>query len=251
MTPGADALFAAIDATWPAVRTVEAGAWQLREGGGGGSRVSSATTCDEEADIAQMEAAQAALGQAPLVRLRGGQARLDARLAEAGYAVKDPTNIRVAPVARLADEAPPRVRVFAVEFPPLTIQREMWAEGGIGPERVAIMARAEGPKTALMGRENDTPAGTAFIAVSGDIAMLHALEVRPAMRRQGVAVNMMRGAANWAQDRGARWMTVLVTQQNVAANALYERLGMDLADHYLYRELQARQEAAPEEKAGS
>ncbi|MBY6155456.1 GNAT family N-acetyltransferase [Vannielia litorea] len=243
MTPGMDALFAAIDATWPAVRSVEAGAWQVREGGGGGSRVSSATTNDEEAALAPMEEAQAALGQPALVRLRGDQTRLDSRLAEAGYVVKDPTNIRVAPVARLAAGELPRVRVFAVDFPPLKIQREMWAEGGIGPERVAIMTRAAGPKTAILGRSNDTPAGTAFVALHGDIAMLHALEVRPAMRRQGAAVNMMRGAARWAQDQGAAFMTVLVTQQNAAANALYELLEMDLVGHYLYRQRQAREEA--------
>nr|WP_244867978.1 GNAT family N-acetyltransferase [Vannielia litorea] len=238
-----DDLFATIDATWPALRTVDAGPWTVRAGGGAGSRVSSATTEDEEAEMAPMEAAQAALGQSPLVRLRGGQARLDARLAAAGYAEKDPTNIRLAPVARLTAEKPPRVRVFAVEFPPLTIQREMWAEGGIGPERVAVMERAKGPKTALLGRSNDTPAGTGFISIHGEIAMLHALEVRSVMRRQGVAVNMMRGAALWAQDHGARWITVLVTQQNAAANALYERLEMDLVGHYLYRQAQARQEA--------
>ncbi|WP_261385472.1 GNAT family N-acetyltransferase [Vannielia litorea] len=238
-----DALFAAIDATWPAVRSVEAGAWRVREGGGGGSRVSSATTDDEEAALAQMEEAQAALGQPALVRLRGDQTRLDARLAEAGYVVKDPTNIRVAPLERLAAGELPRVRVFTVDFPPLKIQREMWAEGGIGPERVAIMTRAAGPKTAILGRSNDTPAGTAFVALHGDIAMLHALEVRPAMRRQGAAVNMMRGAARWAQDQGAAFMTVLVTQQNAAANALYELLEMDLVGHYLYRQRQAREEA--------
>jgi hypothetical protein len=55
---------------------------------------------------------------------------------------------------------------------------------------------------------------------------------------------MMRGAALWAQDHGARWMTVLVTQQNAAANALYGRLEMDLLGHYLYRQRQARKEAA-------
>ena len=243
MTPSPDALFATIDATWPAVRTVEAGAWRVREGGVGGSRVSSATTGDEEAELAPMEAAQAALGQPALVRLRGDQARLDARLAEAGYVEKDPTNIRLAPVERVAAGELPRVRVFAVEFPPLVIQREMWAEGGIGPERVAIMERAPGPKTALLGRSNGTPAGTGFVAVHGDIAMLHALEVRGTMRRQGAALNMMRGAARWAQDHGARWITVLVTQQNAAANALYERLEMDLVGHYLYRQRQAREEA--------
>lgn len=244
--PGLDRIFAALEATWPAVRSVEAGPWLVREGGGGGRRVSCATTRDETADPAVMEAAQAGLRQAALVRVRCDQPGLDARLADAGYLGRDATNIRLAPIRRLTREAPPGVRVFSVDFPPLTVQREIWAEGGIGPERVAVMERAGTPKAALLARSSDRPAGTAFVALDGDMAMLHALEVRPGLRRQKAALYMMRGAAIWAQDRGARWMTVLVTQQNRAANALYEALEMDSVGHYLYRERQAPPEGTDE-----
>lgn len=244
--PGLDRIFAALESTWPAVRSVETGAWVVREGGGGGSRVSCATSSDELADLTTMEAAQAALHQPALVRVRCDQPRLDARLNDAGYLARDATNIRLAPIERLTEELPPRVRVFTVDFPPLTVQREIWAEGGIGPERVAVMERANGPKAAILGRSSDRPAGAAFVAVDGDTAMLHALEIRPELRRQKAALYMMRGAAIWAQDQGARWMTVLVTQQNQAANALYEALEMDLMGHYLYRVRQAPTEGTDE-----
>lgn len=193
-----------------------------------------------------MEAEAARQGVAPLVRLRHSQTRLDRRLAKAGYAVKDPTNIYSAPVQRLAI-APPPVRAFTVDLPPLAIQREIWAEGGIDAPRLAVMARAKGPKTALLGRAGDSPAGTGFVALAGEIAMVHALEVRPAFRRRGVARNMMRAAAIWAQDQGAAWLAVLVTQANDRANRLYRGIEMDFCGHYLYRLRQARQEATGEE----
>ncbi|MDF1873586.1 N-acetyltransferase [Vannielia sp.] len=248
--PQVAALLAAIDGTWPAEHTHTAGAWTIRKGAGGGSRVSAATTLDENAPLAPMEEAQRALGQPPLVRLMAEQTQLEARLAAAGYALKDPTNIYSAPVARMAI-APPSLTAFRVDLPALAIQRQLWAEGGIGPERQAIMARVQGPKTTILARAGDSPAGVAFIALHGDIAMLHALEVRPADRRQGVGRNIMGAAAIWAQDHGARWLTLLVTQGNAAANALYTRLEMDFCTHYMYRIKQVHKEAANEEETGS
>jgi hypothetical protein len=57
------------------------------------------------------------------------------------------------------------------------------------------MERAAGPKTALLGRVRDRAAGTAFVALHDDVAMVHALEVVPGFRRAGVARNLMQGAA--------------------------------------------------------
>lgn len=88
------------------------------------------------------------------------------------------------------------------------------------------MQRVAGPKTAILARTQDRPVGAAFVACHGDIAMLHALEVLPAARRQGSAHNMLRAAAVWAQDQGATTMSLVVTQANAPARALYERLGM-------------------------
>ncbi|RYH10966.1 N-acetyltransferase [Tropicimonas sp. IMCC6043] len=232
--PDAAELLAAGEATWPAARRLDIPGWRIRDGAGGGQRVSSATALGRAPSVPAMEAAQARLGQVPLVMVRPDETTLDAALDAAGYRIKDPVTIYLAPVAALA-EAPPPVSAFHVACPPLRIQEEIWAEGGIGPDRLAVMARAQGPKAALLGRTADQPSGAAFVAIHGNIAMLHALEVTPQLRRSGTARHLMRGAAIWAGSRGAAWLSVLVTRENAPANALYAKLGMWAVGSYHYR----------------
>lgn len=229
-------LFAVSEATWPAAARHKAGAFTVREGRGGGQRVSAATAGAgwTEADIDAAEAKQAALGQPPLFMIRDGETALDAALAARGYRIKDPVNVYEAAVATLASEPASPMAGFPI-WPPLAIMRDIWAEGGIGPERVAVMERATGPKTAILGRVNDRASGAAFIAGHGDTAMLHALHIVPDQRRQGSAVKMMRIAAHWAQDQGITRFSVLVTAANQPANALYASLGMRIVGHYHYR----------------
>ncbi|MDV7141341.1 GNAT family N-acetyltransferase [Tropicimonas sp. TH_r6] len=234
MTPDIAQLTAATEATWPPARIVDLPGWTLRDGAGGGQRVSAATATTSSPDIATMIAAQERLGQPPLVMIRPGEESLDSRLEMEGFRIKDPVTLYLAPVDALAI-APPPVSAFQVAWPPMRIQEELWLEGGIGPDRLAVMARAEGPKCAILGRSKDQPAGTAFVACHGDIAMLHALEVTPRLRRSGTAVNMMHGAAIWARDHGAVWLAVLVTQANAPANALYCGLGLSPLGGYHYR----------------
>ncbi|PRY24504.1 acetyltransferase (GNAT) family protein [Aliiruegeria haliotis] len=232
--PSVAELFEAIDATWPAVRQIELPGWCVREGRGGGSRVSAATATTSAPDISAMEAAQRALGQLPLVMIRDGEDALDARLAASGFTVKDPVVLYVGAVQEMA-VAPPPVSAFHVEWPPTKIQEEIWADGGVGPARLAVMDRVDGEKCAILGRSADQPAGTAFVAKHGRVAMLHALEVMPSLRRKGTGVNVMHAAAIWAAARGARWMSVLVTEDNGGGNALYTGLGMTAATRYHYR----------------
>ena len=121
-------------------------------------------------------------------------------------------------------------------WPPLAILRDIWASGGIGPERLAVMARAAGPKTALAARIEDRAAGAAFCALHDKVAMLHAIEVLPAYRRKGVGTLILRGAAHWAQVQGARWMALAVTEANTPARALYDHCGMTITTRYHYRQ---------------
>ena len=232
--PTADILYHAIDATWPPAAIHDIPGWRLRAGAGGGKRVSAATATAPDPDIAAMEAAQAALGQPPLVMIRPGDEALDARLAAAGYALVDPVTIWCAPVSGIA-LLPERMTSFIVDWPPLQVQREIWQEGGIGPARIAVMERAQGPKSTVLGRTLDRPAGAAYIAIDGSVAMLHALEVATTFRRRKLARHMMMAAALWAQDAGALWLAVLVTRGNAAANALYASLGMRAVGQYHYR----------------
>ena len=238
MTPAApvlDALYATVDATWPPAAVHRAGTWLVREGKGGGKRVSAATATGpvSDDDIAAAEAEHASLGQQPLFMIRAGDTALDAALEARGYRIVDPVVIYLAPVADLLAEVPP-VTAFAV-WPPLAIQRELWARAGIGPERLAVMGRVAGPRTTILGRRKDRPAGTAFVAIHDKIAMLHALEVPPEMRRQKSAVYMLRRAVQWSQDHGAEWFSLVVTEANGPARALYASLGMAIVGHYHYR----------------
>ena len=226
----------AIDGTWPAARSWQTGLWTIRDGAGGGKRVSAATLAAERAqiDLAQAEAAMKQLGQEPLFMIRTGERDLDACLEEAGYVVVDPVNIYVAPADRIARDVPPRLSAFDL-WPPLAIQSDIWAAGGVGPRRRAVMARARGPKTALFGRHAGRPAATGFVAMHQRIAMLHALEVRANCRRQGIGRNLTRHAARWAHANGADTIAVLCTQANEAANALYAAMGFKRLGGYHYR----------------
>jgi ribosomal protein S18 acetylase RimI-like enzyme len=227
-------LMAALDATWPALRVEVRNGWRLREGGGGGKRVSAASALSADADIALAEAAQRARGQTPLFRLGPEDLALDAALAGRGYRVLDPSLLYAAPIAGLAQRPPP-VRLFDI-WPPLAIMRDIWAEGGIGPARLAVMARAREPRTGFIARIEDRACGAAFAAIHDRIAMIHAIEIAPRARRKGVAATLMRGAAHWAEAQGAEWFALAVTEANAPARALYAGLGMQIAGRYHYRE---------------
>lgn len=230
------ALFAAIDATWPAAELRRLGPWVLRRGAGGGKRVSAATadgpvTAD---DIAAAEAAMADWGQPALYMIRDGDSALDATLAARGLGVIDPTVVLTGPAATVGDPAPEGMACFTLDAP-LAIMREIWAAGGIGPARLAVMARASGPATWLFSRQNDRPAGAAFCAIHDDIAMLHALEVPAPLRRQTAGASLVRGAAAWAADHGATSFATLTVAANAPALALFSGLGMTPVAQYHYR----------------
>ena len=166
--------------------------------------------------------------------IREGDDTLDAALADRGYEVIDPVNLWLCPIDQLTDVPVPRVTAFSI-WEPLAIMRDIWEAGGIGPARIAVMERAEGPKTGIFGRISDKPAGAAYCAMSQSIAMVHALEIAKAQRRKGMGVWMMRQAAHWAKANGADWMSVICTQVNGGANGLYASLGMQVVGQYHYR----------------
>ncbi len=234
--PDAATLLQVCEATWPPARASQHGAWTIREGQGGGKRVSAATENwpTTEADLPTAEAAMRAIKQPPLFQILDGQEHLDQMLAQHGYEVDDPVNIYAISMADMLAHSAPPVSGFAI-WPPLSIMREIWDEAGIGPARLAVMDRACSPKAAILGRTEDNPAGVAFVAIHKGIAMLHALEVVPALRRKGTGRNLMIAAAKWAADNGAETFALIVTQGNHAANPLYASLGMQLMGHYHYR----------------
>ncbi|WP_118136485.1 N-acetyltransferase [Oceanicella sp. SM1341] len=236
--PSPARLFAAMDATWAPLETLDTQSWRLRRGGGGGKRVSAATPLGPLADpasaIACAEASMQAMGQPCLFRLSAADAALDAALEARGYGVVDRTVIYAAPAGALAP-ADPMGHAAIVSDAPLALMAEIWEEGGIGPGRLAVMARSGQSRAYLLGRLGDRGVAAGFVASSGDIAMLHALEVRPSARRAGQGRNLVGAAAGVARRAGAPVLALAVTEANRGARALYEGLGMTECARYHYR----------------
>lgn len=235
MTPTVEQLYAVTEATWPPARSWAEGSWTLRDGQGGGKRVSAATARDASAvdTIDTAIAAMRAQGQVPLFMVRAGEEALDAMLAAAGLEVIDPVILYSLPIERLTDLPIPRVTAFEI-WEPLAVMAEIWAAGGLGPERIEVMGRAR-VKTGILSRWNEKPAGAAFAGVHDGICMVHAVEVLAHQRRQGVAEWMMRKAAFWGQAQGATSISVLCVEQNAPANAFYRALGFAEVGRYHYR----------------
>lgn len=234
--PTPEQLIEVCEATWPPAATQRVGAWVVRDGAGGGKRVSAATENwpTTEADLPAAEKAMRDMGMDPLFQIRAGDEHLDEMLAQHGYEIVDPVNIWVIPVAELTREPLPPVSAFAI-WPMLSIMTELWEAGGIHEHRRAVMDRADCPKTALLARTDDTPAGVGFVGIHDGIAMAHALHVDTKLRRMGTGQNLLKQAAKWAEDQGAEFLSLIVTQGNHAANPLYANLGMHLVGHYHYR----------------
>lgn len=232
-------LFAATHATWPAARLWRLGPYTLRDGAGGGGRASAATLDGPFADTAPAIAAQREAGLRPLFMVRDGEDALDAALASQGLAAFNPTAILAAPAAKLAFRAADVLTIRSDA--PLAIHDALWQAGGIGPGRRAVMARVDAPRLYLLGRLDDRPAGAAFVALVGKIAMLHALHVEPFARRRSLGARLSRDAAAWAAEHGATTFALAVARANAPAIGLYASLGLTEAAAYRYR-------IAPEEE---
>lgn len=236
---GAD-VFPAIMATWPPVGVQTIGPFLIPTPDEGGNRVRAARLADPhvnsalEPEITAAEQVMADQGRAPLFQVLDTQSGLKSAFDQRGYIARDHTDMLLILAEEIAAPPPP-VTAFDI-WPPLAVQAEIWDAGGIDQARRNVMNRVSVPKTSLFGRIADQPAGSAFIALHNDMAMLHALEVAPTVRRKGLAVHMMRAAAQWAVENGATWLCVLVTQQNEGAQRLYASLGMKPVGSYVYRE---------------
>ncbi|TBN37729.1 GNAT family N-acetyltransferase [Paracoccus subflavus] len=225
----------AFEDTWPAAEYADAGGFRVGRGLGAGGRVSSARAVGPWVpdDIALAERVHRAWDQQPVFRVMDDDTGLIAALLAAGYRRETPTAIMTAPLSSLTDRTIPPIMTFAV-WPPLAIQRDIWAAGAIERARQAVMERVTGPKAAILGRVRDRAAGAAFVAVAGCEAMVHAVEVLPPFRRHGLAGWMMRQAAFWAQEQGATRLGLAVSRTNSGARAAWDRLGLAEVAGYAY-----------------
>ena len=231
-----DRLFAALDRTWAPAETRRIGPWILRKGLGGGKRVS-ATTTDSPVttrDIRVAEVEMTAMSQPALFMIRKENSGLDGLLDVLDYTLIDPVLMLAAPVSVPAKINPAPLAAIPCEQP-LALMLEVWARNKIGEDRIDVMRRTTLPKTYLVGRHDNRPVGAAFVAVDGDIAMVHALVVDPSARRVGVARALLGRAAIWAAEHRATTLALATTGENLRAQKLFTGIGMQIAARYHYR----------------
>lgn len=222
----------AIAATWPARAEYRAGPWVLRDGDAGGRSRAAYLAGDYAAGCVDgLLAACAARGLRPLVRVRGWEDALDADLVARGW----PAAEEVVALTAAADALANPTREVVLGWPPVARMVEMWAAGGIGPMRLATMARFAGPKVAALGRDDQRAGAVAYVNLWDGIAVLHALHTVPALRRRGLARAILGAAAHWGVEQGAEAVMVVVSADNAPARALYASSGFALAGRYRYR----------------
>ncbi len=111
--------------------------------------------------------------------------------------------------------------------------------GTLPPNARAVLVNADivtfaavvvdGPPVGIArGAVSDSPSGRRWLGVT-------AVEVDPAMRRRGLASQVMGGLAEWARGHGATDAYVQVAEGNAAAMAAYEGLGFTEHHRYHYR----------------
>lgn len=236
--PPAEALFRVLESSWPAAAKYDRHGWIIREGRGGGKRVSAATAASPGGrrlpDIRTAEEEMNRLGQRPLFMIRQGDAGLDRALHDRGYGIVDPVTFYSGNPGELAVGEPNGPDAVFGDLP-LAVQKRIWADGGVGSSRLAVMMRVRGPRAWILGRKDDRPAGTVFVAIHDGIAMVHALYVRPRFRGKGMGRQLMSAAAGWSCRRSARFLILAVTRDNAAAAKLYRSLGMIRVGDYHYR----------------
>lgn len=230
-----EAIIEVLEQTWPAAERVVDEPFVFRHSDGGGKRVTAASVSGvvSGADIARAEARMVEMGQDKLFTL-DPEDEADALLAELGYAALDETVLFHCPIEVLTAREVPLVTAFPC-WPPLRLTCDIWEEAGIGADRMAVMERVTGPKTAILGRVNDRAGGAVFAAVHKGCGMIHALEVLPFQRRHGLATSLTVAAAHWAAKQGAVEFALPAVAANDAACALYTSLGMERAARYHYR----------------
>lgn len=122
------------------------------------------------------------------------------------------------------DDAPALARIARESFP------DPWPEAAFRDQlrRRDRLARRAGRQFGWVARDE---LGSAIAYVLGlrvlDEAQVLSLAVSPGWRRCGIASRLLRGALDALREQGVSSVTLEVRASNLAARALYRRLGFD------------------------
>jgi GNAT superfamily N-acetyltransferase len=222
--------------TWPPTKIINLDSWTIRISDGAGKRASAISLEGiwEEASFKRLKNLLKELDKSEIFIVYQSDSLFEKELNKRNYQVFDKSCVFEIAIAELIKTDAPPVTMFSI-WPPLQIQKDLWNSNGIGWQRQAVMERATKPKTSILGRWNDNPVASAFVAKSGNVAFLHALVVDQNFRRQGVAQALMQHAGQWADNHNCARLMVVTTEANSAATSFYTSLEFQLVNKYHYR----------------
>ncbi|MGB9376636.1 MAG: GNAT family N-acetyltransferase [Mycobacteriales bacterium] len=235
---------------WPAPETQVMGGWLLRAAEGWTGRANSVLPLGEpgrpldEALVAvrrwYAERGLPARFQVPLPL----RADLDGELHQRGWPAYNPTLVRVARIdevlVRGSSVTLPEATLAGVPSPQWLAAYHYRGAASLPPIAVRVMTAAADPVFASIVIDG-VVAGVGRAVVDRDSdgvgwCGITALETVPAWRRRGVGAHLVRALLTWAAGRGATEVYLQVMRDNVAAHAMYDRLGFAVSHSYHYRQ---------------
>ncbi|MER7899717.1 GNAT family N-acetyltransferase [Streptomyces sp. NPDC096046] len=164
----------------------------------------------------------------------GTQELLCAALEERGWEREVTAELWVGPLAPIADRGDPAGVVLSREADAGWLARYQRK----GVSEVALRVLGGGPSVWFASVPGPTaPAAIGRCVVDGRWAGFAAVEVDPALRRQGLGTAVMAALARQALDEGASAAWLQVEAENAGARALYARMGF--AAHHAYHHYRA------------
>ncbi|MBW7886665.1 MAG: GNAT family N-acetyltransferase [Caldilineaceae bacterium] len=238
---------------WPAAEVVPLDGWRLRFHRGVTRRANSVWPNRHENGLALVDKLSSAEA---FYRARGLPAtfqicaameppELDAELDRRGYAIISPTLVQTAEIAHMLSRLPPLRTFPAFDVELAEEYNDAWfaiycaGEGITGHDaqvRREIMQRIALPRGFALLSIDGTPAAAGLGVVENGWMGLFCLVTLQAYRRRGAAQALLRALGIWAQLYAARHVYLQVMEQNIAARALYDRVGFHTAYRYHYRE---------------
>jgi RimJ/RimL family protein N-acetyltransferase len=231
---------------WRALESERLGAWSLRASGGFTRRANSALAVGDAGlppptALDAVTAWYAGRGLRPRIAVAPADApaELVTLLDDRGWAPEGATEVmtsELGPVLRAAAESEaasdPRLDAEPDEAWLATFRQD--TAGGLHPVAHRLLTNHDVATFASI-RDGDRCVAIARATVDGRWAGLSCVEVVPDRRGEGLATVVSVAALRWAVAQRARRAYLQVVVGNVAARAVYDRLGFRVHHDYVYR----------------
>ena len=231
--------------SWPARSEVAVDGWIARLSGGVTQRANPvlplAAPADLQAAVTRVEELYLEHGLLPHFQISPAvqPPELDQFLADRGYEVRGTTKVCIAAVDDVLRRLRPQWSEVDVHDDPGEEWMRLWwaidGRGGNDSRGIARKILTGGPASYALGYDEAGPAAVGRLSLDGSWAGVYCVAVRADARRRGHAMDVLRALLVDAADRDVRHAWLQVVEENVAARALYGRLGFADFSGYHYR----------------